>query len=115
MSDDRAEIAKAVASALGLRPTGGYYWSSIASTSKTGHVILAGDQLAHDGSNVFCPHWQVLCRDWLLERGHLQMENSKFTPNWGAFTSIEGVQVVHCYPPEEWCARAIAELMKGKI
>lgn len=103
-----AEIAVSIAKALGLRE-GVNHWTPLPNENAETIPLL------RDGSNLFDPHWQVRCRDWLLERGYVGMEASVYAPNHNEFVGVIGHAkplVITC-PAAEFCARAIHALTKA--
>lgn len=112
--NDLALIAQSVAKALGLSSHDNnepypfdspryYYAQSSASV-----------WLLEDGSNLFDPHWQARCRDWLLERGYITQGKHGVSIYFDDDTHESPNGLSFQCPAAEFCARAIHELMKGK-
>jgi hypothetical protein len=98
-----AEIAQSVAQALDLEEDGNHGGWKV----RTNRPNFQW-HLALDGSNLFNAHWQVQCRDWLLERGHFLV----FDPPPIKYHEC-GILTIEC-PAAEFAARAIHELGKPK-
>lgn len=103
--NDLALIAQSVAKALGLERVTIPGFDGYADRSAS---------LSAAGSNLFDPHWQARCRDWLLERGYITQGKHGVSIYFDDDTHESPNGLSFQCPAAEFCARAIHELMKGK-
>ncbi len=101
-------IAASVAQALGLAEDGNYGWGE----RKYNGLCL---YLSRSGLDVFNDHWQVRCRDWLLEQGYeMTVRPSGVHLLFRNDGTNAPTDSIFLNPAAEFCARAIHELMKDK-